>query len=94
MNLMVRCGLDLVKAAASLSLYRVWMKTARQCGGGGKTRCVQALHSSGCLKGKAKPLSMAAILMQDSEQLSGHSASYNERRQSQMSLSQPDFGDG
>lgn len=30
MNLVVRCGLDLVKAAASLSLYRVWMKTARQ----------------------------------------------------------------
>lgn len=42
---------------------------------------VQALHSSGCLKGKARPLSMAAILMQDSEQLSGHSASYNERRE-------------
>lgn len=68
------------------------MKTARQWGE--EDECVQALHSSGCLKGKAKPLSMAAILMQDSEQLSGHSASYNERRRSQLSPSQPDFGDG
>lgn len=37
---------------------------------------------------------MAAILMQDSEQLSGHSASYNERRRLQKSPPQPDFGDG
>lgn len=55
------------------------MKTVRQWWWWGD-ECVQALHSSGCLKGKAKPLSMAAILMQDSEQLSGHSASCDERR--------------
>lgn len=39
---------------------------------------LQALHSSGCLKGKARPLSIAAILMQESEVLSGHSAPYSE----------------
>lgn len=39
---------------------------------------VQALHSSGCLKGKARPLSMAAILMHESELLSGQSASCSE----------------
>lgn len=37
---------------------------------------------------------MAAIFMQDSGQLSGHSGSYNERRRSQMSPPQPDSGDG
>lgn len=44
---------------------------------------IQALHSSGCLKGKARPLSIAAILMQESELLSGHSASYSEGREDQ-----------
>ena len=39
---------------------------------------IHALHSSGCLKGKARPLSIAAILMQESGLFSGHSASYRE----------------
>lgn len=41
---------------------------------------IQALHSSGCLKGKARPLSMAAILMQESGQFSGHSGSCRKER--------------
>lgn len=40
---------------------------------------IQALHSSGCLKGKARPLSMAAILMEQSGLFSGHSASYRRK---------------
>lgn len=45
---------------------------------GRKETNIQALHSSGCLKGKARPLSIAAILMQESELFSGHSSSCRE----------------
>lgn len=41
---------------------------------------LQALHSSGCLKGKARPLSMAPILTQESELDSDRSVSYNKER--------------
>lgn len=56
---------------------------------GRKETNVQALHSSGCLKGKARPLSIAAILMQESELLSLHSASYSEERERGSETSPP-----
>lgn len=60
-------------------------RTRMKRGEGGKKTNIQALHSSGCLKGKARPLSIAAILMQESELVSGHSASYSEGREDQRS---------